>query len=328
MHNVGRAGRRKRREEARELAKELLATQGREVHKYRPELLWGAVSLFLPFGWGFVNGSGLWYVSFGWFLWSIPVVIGLHLCWRWARDRGLYIWARLLTVGVFGIVFLLAAIYSVWTSTLPNFLYVKPGVVFNPVKPGMTVPQWEPANAVWMFIVVNRGIEPFYNIHIGFQDLVMREENLRRLQNEHLTEAESHKLRWADVDQHQYPELDPNPTSSGADNEVESFNWRPERPDDEHYGIVINYRNAIVTEDLRIKKIGTKWQYAMKVSDGKARQLIACKDPDFPESSEWPATLSRCFPWYEDRYRNLGGRYKLLVRKMLGLEQPQQGISK
>jgi hypothetical protein len=132
--------------------------------------------------------------------------------------------------------------------------------------------------------------------------------------------AEESNLVWSDLNQQQYQELDPDMAVKGEDSQAGVLYWQPPRLEDERYWIVIRHRSGTVTEDLRITKVGEEWAYALNVVDETLkRNLMLCKDPKFPTSSEWPSGLPNCFPHYPDRYRDLS-RYELLVSKAVGLK--------
>jgi hypothetical protein len=309
MQDFGRSARRQRREEARQLAKELLVSQGYKPG-YRTELVIAAISLFLPLGWGeLVSGRETWRIVLGWVLWLIPFLLLLHVFWRWSRDKKWYGVLRfgLPTIGV--IAFLCSSAYSIWDSMLPNFVFVKPGVVLNPDDPTKTF---------WMFFVVIRSREPFYNVQLSFEDLIKGERINKAFREGRMSQSEFSRLAWSNLYEHQYPELDPIPGAMDA--ELWKLNWQPDVLDDEHYSIRFIHRTGVVSEDLRLKNTSDGWQVAMKVVDEKSRNLIHCKDSKFPVSQEWPEGLQPCFSHYPDRYRDLS-RYKFLVLKVLGLEK-------
>lgn len=153
-----------------------------------------------------------------------------------------------------------------------------PGVLLNPFSP----------DATWDFSVILRGKDPLYHVELIFQD-IDRVEAFRR-------DPKRIDLMTGDIFRTTYPELDPDVETGGKDRDQEHFYWKPLVLDDEHYEIQIVHRQGIVVEELRLRKIDNKWQYAMHVKDKATKQtLIYCRDPLFRSSEQWPATLPVCF---------------------------------
>lgn len=164
---------------------------------------------------------------------------------------------------------------------------------FPLIKPAWIINQNSP-NAYRVFLVANRGRTDLYNVGVVFQDMVrtdqVSEQSKAGLPVAALMQSEMTRLH--------YDELDHNPVG-GKDNELAQFSWVPAVMGDEHYDILSKYRNGEVREELYIKKPGTEWQFAMRVTDERDKQLlIECRDPLFPVGGEWKQELPKCFPDY------------------------------
>jgi hypothetical protein len=176
---------------------------------------------------------------------------------------------------------------SKWIAyvTAPSFPYVKSGALLNPQQP----------NSFWSFMIVNRGRNTLYNVSVHFQDMD-RTDLIRKALQQNPPSSDIATLLQSDTAEFHYVELDPN-TTGGIDNEVAHFFWTPAFLSDEHYDVLLTHRNGTFREKLNIKKIGTQWQYAMRVTDeGSHVILIECRDPKFPTDSEWKRELPKCFP--------------------------------
>jgi uncharacterized membrane protein len=209
----------------------------------------------------------------------IATYVSLHAEWTFlSSQRRRTIFAVLLPI-----VTLLVAWHSLADSYQEEhrpkpFAFVAPAVLLNPSSPDATED----------FSVILRGKDPLYHAELTFQDMNRLEafkRDPRRLD-----------LITSDLFRTMYPELDPDVETGGKDRDQEHFYWKPLVLDNQHYDIQIVHREGIVVEELRLRKIGDKWQYAMHVKDKATKQtLIHCRDPLFPASEQWPATLPVCF---------------------------------
>lgn len=250
----------------------------------REKLNWALVYLGLfvsSAAWGYSVNSPYWASL----LFLISLGFLLAAFWKYFEFKRRI---KVVVTVLFLVVFLI--VDSKWVAYViaPSFLYVKPAVLLNPQQP----------NAFWVFIVVVRGRDALYNASVHFQDLD-RPEAVRKELNEKMPLNETERLLQSDFAGFNYAELDPN-TTGGNDNEAAQFYWTPGILDDEHYDIVLVHRKGTIREKLNVKRIGAEWQYAMRVTDmGSHKILIECRDPKFPNDSEWKRELSRCFPDYQ-----------------------------
>jgi hypothetical protein len=313
MAQLGRPSRRQRRELARETAKQLLAGQrsanGQPAFR-KWELLGAVASVLIPFGWQeLMSGHEAWRLLLGWILWFIPLLLFLHIFWCWSSEKGWYRPVRFVLAAALVTAFLAVSTYSLWRETLPDFVFLKPGIALN---------ERDPLSAAWMFIIVLRGKEPMYNTEVQLEDINKTEYFAERLRK---GDNVTHDQLASELYRNQYPELDPHPGITGMDTEVDTMFWHPLQMADQKYVIGMHNRTSGVVENLEIKKANGSWQYAMRVVDDKSHDiLIRCRDSRFPVSTEWPAALPGCFPQYWDRDRDLT-RYKLLALRMLGLRK-------
>ena len=243
MEPIGREGRRQRRERARQVAKEILASQNRLP--YKTEIAVAIASVAIPLGWGeLMSGHEPWRITLGWILWSVPLFLFGHIFWRWSRHNK---WHKALPIAIivlFTAGFVGLASRSIWQSLLPNFVFIKPGLNLDPLNP---------QSSFWSFVVVVRGRESLYNNRLSFWDLVKGEEVENIIKNDKsLSHEDFHNLTLSNLLQRDYPELDASP--SGGDNELGMFYWHPPVINDERYKIILVHRTGSVSEDLVIKK--------------------------------------------------------------------------
>jgi hypothetical protein len=124
----------------------------------------------------------------------------LHVFWRWSLERRWYGAVRFVLAAALVTIFLAVSTYSLWRETLPDFVFLKPGVALN---------EGDPQSAGWMFIIVLRGKEPLYNTEVQLEDINKTEYFAERLRK---GENVTHEELASEYYQQQYSELDPHPS--------------------------------------------------------------------------------------------------------------------
>jgi hypothetical protein len=126
----GRESRRVRREQARQLAKELLKAQRESTlhtKRYGSDLFWALIFLLIHIPWTYiVPEERPWSIAAAWALWACAFFFLARLFLRWSLDRNWPRIARLGTTSVAGATLLLFAASSIWSVMQPVYLYVAP----------------------------------------------------------------------------------------------------------------------------------------------------------------------------------------------------------
>jgi hypothetical protein len=266
-----REGRKARREQARALAREILQTKNPErvTREKRTKVL-----TFLGLGAGF----GSW----GYFALAPEpnVFVGSALLLVCLGFLGTAFWEyseSILTIRVpvlLGGLLLSATGGYYWIHYLsrPSFVLMVPGVILN-------------GNS-WDFIINHRGPKSSESVEILFVDKEREQDALKRSPTYLSSEAIQTYQRIL-----RFPEVNPNNRGNIF---AKQFVWTPLVLDHEHYVIDITAKDRTVHQELQIERVKDKWLWATQLTDRESgRQLLNCKDVDFPYGDKAPI---RCFP--------------------------------
>jgi hypothetical protein len=205
------------------------------------------------------------------FTWFIGLVV-LALIWleAWKHLR-LTTWVGVSLVCITALLFLWAARWSIQYRLRASYVFLVPGVLFDGNK--------------WDFFANHRGPKSSQHVEALFID---EDQKARVLQNGRSS------LTPADIDSYQtlwsLPEVNP----MGRGNIfAQQLLWKPFNLELSHFTAEITWRDGDVHEDIRIARVESKWQYAMKVVDkDTGNTLVNCNDKLFPAADSLPP----CFP--------------------------------
>src|SRR5258708_31675564 len=124
-----RNSRRVRREQARQLAKELLKSSGKPSSPHRgygTDLLWALIFFLVHVAWPYIVPEGsLPSIVAAWLMWAFALFFVARLFLRWSRDRDWVKSSHFLVV-VAAVTFLYFAATSIWLTAQPTYVYLVP----------------------------------------------------------------------------------------------------------------------------------------------------------------------------------------------------------
>jgi hypothetical protein len=250
--NRARYSRRDRREQARQLAKELLKSLGNPSSPHRaygPDILWALIFFLVSLGWPYIVPEGsIPAIIVAWLMWASALFFVARLFLRWSGDGN---WAKVsrFVVGAAAATFLYFATTSIWLSAQPTYLYIVP--THNLIDAERRA-----------FFITQVGPEPLSNIEIG-----LRDNKSGAIQSE------------------KYSEIDAGPQNPLTPH---YFWFTPSTPWDEDYTATITTaKRPRVIQRLIVRSTHHLIQFATDVRmDGSSKPLLECRDPLLPPSYE------------------------------------------
>jgi hypothetical protein len=259
----GREGRRFRREQARQLAKEIL--QSSSLGKGNPDrwtIVFGLIALAAGFGsWAYFAMNPEPNIYFGSTLVLLCLVLLAAAFWVHSEWK-LKVKLALVLCGL--AISGTAASRWILHVTRPSFVFITPG----PVVAVRSL------NDSWDFIINHRGPKSSESVQVLFVDKDRQHDVLQR----------STTLSRQDLDSYErmlnIPEVNPKNRGNIF---AEQFIWTPLVMDHEHYQIDITAKDRTVHQELQIEKVNGAWLWATQITDRESgKRLVNCKDTGFP----------------------------------------------
>lgn len=247
----GRESRRVRREQARQLAKELLKAQRESTprtKRYGSDLFWAFVLLLVHIPWTYIIPEERpWSIAVAWVLWACAFFFLARVFLRWSLDRSWPRVARLGTTAVASVTLLYFGASSIWLVMQPVYLYVAP-------TPDLIEGERR------AFFVIHEGPRTPSNVEVELRD---NKSGVAQV------------AKFAEIDATRSNLITP-----------QYFWFAPSTPWDEDYTITIaSSGNPQGVQHLIVRSTHKVLQYAVQVSvDGLSRPVIQCRDSLLPTS--------------------------------------------
>lgn len=245
-----RYSRRVRREQARQLAKEMLKSQGKASsarQEYSTDFLWGLIFFLGSVAWPYIFPEGSPpVIVLAWVMWSVAFFFVARLFFRWSRDKHHFRFAGFLIV-VVAATFAYWAATSIWRITRPTYLYVVP--TRNLIDAERRA-----------FFVMQAGPQSLSNVEISIRD-----------------------NKAGTVQREKFAEIDSGPQNPLAPRYI----WlKPSTPWDEDYTVTVtSSKKPRAIQRLIVRGTHRLVQFATDISvDGKSTPVIECRDPLLPTS--------------------------------------------
>jgi hypothetical protein len=267
----GREGRRAKRQQGRDFTK--LYQEHPELFKkpsrYKTELLFALVSMLVPFGWGEIMSSdhALWRIWVGWTLWAVPVLLLLHIVYRYLTDREMHYPWRIICVSVGALVFIATATINIHLSARPSFPYMIPGLLYND-------------NATRIYYVLTKGRYPFFAVDLRLTDVDRLKDSVAA------AVGSTSMFHWDEVDQR----------SNGWPVSIAIKPWRVGH---ETFTASFQTRDVDVVETMRTETRGFAlfpYYYVKIVNQRTGRLIMECKSHGFPTNDSDTAKSGDCEP--------------------------------
>jgi hypothetical protein len=263
----GRKSRNARREQARQLAKELLKSPSKPPSPHRAygtDLLWALIFFLVHVAWPYiVPEESLPSIVAAWLMWAFALFFVARLFLRWSRDRNWIKSSRFVAV-VAAATFLYFAATSIWLIAQPTYLYLVP--THNLINSERRA-----------FFVMQVGPQPLTNIEIALRD-----------------------NKSGDIQLEKYLKIDAGPQNPLA---PRYFWFTPSAPWDEDYTVTItSSKKPRAIQRLILRSTHHLIQFATDVRvDGRSTPVLECRDPLLPASYE----LARSSPQPCDKRMDL-----------------------
>jgi hypothetical protein len=262
----GRESRRVRREQARQLAKELLKSSGKPAtspRAYGTDLLWALIFFLVHVAWPYIvpEESFLSIVA-AWLMWALALFFVARLFLRWSRDRN-WVKSSGFVVAVAAATFLYFAATSIWLIAQPSYLYLVP--THNLINAERRA-----------FFVTRVGPQPLSNTEIALRD-----------------------NKSGAIQVEKYSEIDGGPQNALA---PRYFWFTPSTPWDEDYTVTItSSKKPRAIQRLIVRSTHHLIQFAADVRvDGRSTPLLECRDPLLPASYQLALNSTQpCGQWMD-----------------------------
>jgi hypothetical protein len=262
----GRESRKVRREQARQLAKELLKSSLKPSPAYRAygtDLLWALIFFLVHVAWPYiVPEESLPSIVAAWLMWALALFFVARLFLRWSRDKNWVKFSRIV-VSVAAATFLYFAATSIWLIAQPTYLYLVP--THNLINAERRA-----------FFVTQAGPQPLSNIEIALRD-----------------------NKSGAVDVEKYSEIAAGPQNPLA---PRYFWFTPSTPWDEDYTVTItSSKKPRATQRLIVRSTHHLIQFATDLRvDGGSTPLFECRDSLLPASYQLALNSAQpCDKWME-----------------------------
>jgi hypothetical protein len=263
----GRQSRRIRREQARQLAKELLksAREPGPPHKaYGTDLLWAFIFFLVHVPWHYiVPEDTLLSVAVAWFLWGCALFFLARLFVNWSRDKNWHKFLRWTVVATLSAAFSYFAATSIWMIAQPAYLYLVP--THNLIEAERRA-----------FFIQQVGPRSFTNIEIALRDNKSSTIQIERIS-----------------------EIDAGPQNPLAPH---YFWFTPSTPWDEDYTATItSSKKPKATQRLVVRSTQHVLQFAADVRvDGRSTPVLECRDHLLPASYQLAQnSTQQCAKWMD-----------------------------
>jgi hypothetical protein len=263
----GRESRRVRREQAHQLAKELLKSSRNPLSPHRAygtDLLWAFIFFLIHVGWSYiVPEETLLSVTAAWLLWGCALFFMARLFAHWSQDKNWHRFLRLGVVATATVVFLYFGAASIWLIAQPVYIYLVP--THNLIEAERRA-----------FFVTQVGPRPLTNIQIALRD-----------------------NKSGAIQLEKYSEIDASPQNPLAPH---YFWFTPSTPWDEDYTVTItSSKKPRAIQHLIVRSTHHLIQFATDVRiEGGSTPLLECRDPLLPASYQLARNSTQpCDKWME-----------------------------
>lgn len=144
---------------------------------------------------------------------------------------------------------------------------------------------WDPVGQTWHHLIAHHGLYGLHDVDIWIVDLDKNDAAKASPSAQSFAEANSF-LHYDEV-------------SPGESHFPKSWVSKPLNSNQARYDIRISTQYSALLEKLRVQQVNGNWKIAMRIIKEPTNTVVfECRDLEFPQSTEWPATLNPCYPWH------------------------------